>query len=81
MGSREEDDGKGGSPTLRQAEHVPKRERGGGGGALLWPKRTGLAVCGLEVPSFHGSVWFLVGNGGMDYAIGTTIRIHSPIPY
>ena len=58
-----------------------RNEREGGGGALLWPKRTGLAVCGLEVPSFHGSVWFLVGNGGMDYAIGTTIRIHSPIPY
>ena len=34
------------------------------------------------------SVWFFVGNGGMGYGnyywgllIGTTIRIHSPIPY
>ena len=38
----------------------------------------------------HGplTVWFFVGNGGMDYGvliigdyIGTTLGIHSPIPY
>ena len=78
MGSREEDDGKGGSPTLRQAEHLPKRETGGG--HFFGPRGRVLLFAGLEVPSFHGSVWFLVGNGGMDYTIGTTIRIHSPIP-
>ena len=29
------------------------------------------------------TVWFLVGNGGMDYGddFGTTIGIHPPFPY
>ena len=40
----------------------------------------------LNPASCSISVWFLVGNGGMDYGdygdyIGPTIGIHSPIPY
>ena len=42
--------------------------------------------CGLCHGSGTKTVWFLVGNGGMDSGdmgdyIGTTIRIHSRIPY
>ena len=63
MGSREEDDGKGGSPTLRQAEHVPKRE--GGGGHFFGPRGRVLLFAVLRFP--HSMICLVLsrewGNG------------------
>ena len=86
------------SPTQTKTKwnpqlHEPTRNLMTPHGGTLYPSRrpskdhAKRSTLNPEPQILPNTVWFLVGNGGMDYGdiigdeIGTTMGIHSPIPY